>query len=166
MVINGSEEAVRKVRTPSFASSRGVAMKNAMKSITRQTLLAALLIVATPLLAPVARAAAKPAIATAAKAARPVLLPIPKPRAVVTHHSVVIAGQRIDYTATAGTLLLYDAKHQATASVFYIAYTKDGVHDPARRPITFAYNGRPGLRFGAGGYRWFWSTPAGVAGTG
>ncbi len=70
--------------------------------------------------------------------------PVPKQRAVVTHASVTIAGQTIPYTATAGTLLLYNDQHQATASMFYIAYTKDGVTDPATRPITFAYNGGPG----------------------
>jgi carboxypeptidase C (cathepsin A) len=30
------------------------------------------------------------------------------------------------------------------ASVFYIAYTLDGVEDPAGRPITFSFNGGPG----------------------
>ncbi len=69
--------------------------------------------------------------------------PVPKERTSVTHASVTIDGQRIPYTATAGTLLLYNNKHQATASVFYIAYTEDGVND-ANRPITFAYNGGPG----------------------
>jgi carboxypeptidase C (cathepsin A) len=70
-------------------------------------------------------------------------LPVPKERMSVTHASVTIDGRQIPYTATAGTLLLYNKKHQATASVFYIAYTEDGVND-ANRPITFAYNGGPG----------------------
>src|SRR5256885_4182678 len=30
------------------------------------------------------------------------------------------------------------------ASVFYVAYTKDDVADPTKRPITFAFNGGPG----------------------
>ncbi len=71
-------------------------------------------------------------------------LPVPKEQAVVTHASVTIDGQRIPYTTTTGTLLLYNKKHQATASVFYIAYTEDG-KNPATRPITFAYNGGPGF---------------------
>ncbi|MDE1899608.1 MAG: peptidase S10, partial [Xanthomonadaceae bacterium] len=91
-----------------------------------------------------AAAPAPPAAGTAT--AKPVkLLPVPKERAVVSHHHVVIDGQRIAYTATAGTLLLYNAKHQPTASVFYIAYARDGVHDAAARPVTFAYNGGPGF---------------------
>jgi carboxypeptidase C (cathepsin A) len=83
--------------------------------------------------------AAKPAAQPAAQTS-----PVPKERTVVTHASVTIDGKSIPYTATAGTLLLYDKKQQATASVFYIAYTEDGVGDLSGRPITFAYNGGPG----------------------
>ncbi|MGH9415698.1 MAG: S10 family peptidase [Terriglobales bacterium] len=75
-------------------------------------------------------------------AAKP--LPVPSERTEVTHATVTINGQAIRYTATAGTLLLYNDQQKATASVFYIAYTKDGVTDPATRPVTFAYNGGPG----------------------
>ncbi len=70
--------------------------------------------------------------------------PVPKERTVVTHASVTIDGKQIPYTATAGTLLLYNDKQEATASVFYIAYTEDGVKDAATRPVTFSYNGGPG----------------------
>jgi carboxypeptidase C (cathepsin A) len=90
--------------------------------------------IATPLFAAQARSA-KPTAKTE---------PVPKERTVTTHASVSIDGQRIPYTATAGTLLLYNRQHQATASVFYIAYTEDGVKDPRSRPITFSYNGGPG----------------------
>lgn len=83
-----------------------------------------------------------PASAPAATAAKPA--PVPKERTAVTQASVTIAGQTIRYTATAGTLLLYNAEQKATASVFYIAYTKDGVSDLSTRPVTFAYNGGPG----------------------
>ena len=67
----------------------------------------------------------------------------PRQRAVKTQGTVTIGGKKISYTATAGTILLYGASHKPTASMFYIAYTKNGV--PAgQRPITFAYNGGPG----------------------
>ena len=74
----------------------------------------------------------------------PVAAP-PKPRTVITHGSVVIDGRRIPYTATAGTIILRNKAGKPTASMFYVAYVKDGVHDPARRPVTFAYNGGPGF---------------------
>jgi carboxypeptidase C (cathepsin A) len=61
-----------------------------------------------------------------------------------TTHSIQIAGQTLNYTATAGTLVLRKEDGTATASIFYVAYTKDGVTDMAGRPITFAFNGGPG----------------------
>ena len=69
----------------------------------------------------------------------------PKARTVVTHGSVVIDGRRIAYTATAGTIILRNKAGKPTASMFYVAYTKDGIHDPGKRPVTFAYNGGPGF---------------------
>jgi carboxypeptidase C (cathepsin A) len=60
----------------------------------------------------------------------------------VTQHSVVVGGQTIRYTSTAGTLLLKDDKDEPTASVFYTAYTLPDA-GPGR-PVTFAYNGGPG----------------------
>jgi carboxypeptidase C (cathepsin A) len=68
----------------------------------------------------------------------------PEARAVSTHHTVEIAGEQVAYTATAGTIILRDAKDEPTASMFYIAYTKDNVTNPALRPVTFSYNGGPG----------------------
>jgi carboxypeptidase C (cathepsin A) len=81
-----------------------------------------------------------------------------KEREVVTHHKVVIDGHAIYYTAAAGTIILKDKKMKPTASIFYIAYFKDGVKNKDQRPITFAYNGGPGsssvwLQFGGIGPR-------------
>ncbi|HXG59384.1 MAG TPA: peptidase S10 [Thermoanaerobaculia bacterium] len=59
-------------------------------------------------------------------------------------HTVRIGGQPLTYTATAGNLVLRDEEGKARASLFYIAYTRDGVTDPSKRPITFSFNGGPG----------------------
>ena len=67
----------------------------------------------------------------------------PPERSVRTHHAIAIDGQTIPYTATAGTILLRGERHEPTASVFYVAYTKDGAAQD-RRPLTFCYNGGPG----------------------
>jgi len=90
--------------------------------------------------------------------------------------SVTVEGNRVDYHAVAGTLIVHpegwddaawrekssndlgdkkDAK--AEASMFYVAYFKKGVPS-ADRPITFLYNGGPGsstvwLHMGAFGPR-------------
>ncbi|HWE46860.1 MAG TPA: hypothetical protein VG407_12615 [Caulobacteraceae bacterium] len=100
------------------------------------------------------------------------------PEASVTEGSVNVEGQRIDYRAVAGTLVVHpkgwddaaareqsgDAKNlgdqsnpQAEASIFYVAYFKKGV-PTSDRPIMFLYNGGPGsstvwLHMGAFGPR-------------
>lgn len=65
-------------------------------------------------------------------------------REVVTRHSVEIDGETVRYTAETGTLVLRDDDGAPRASVFYIAYTRDGVSDPDSRPVTFTFNGGPG----------------------
>jgi len=53
-------------------------------------------------------------------------------------------GERaIKYTATAGRMPIKDQAGATEAQVFFVAYTQDGA-DPAKRPLTFAFNGGPG----------------------
>lgn len=61
-----------------------------------------------------------------------------------TQHRATIGGEEVAFTATAGYLTIpsYDGKPRA--SMFHIAYTKDGVEDRSQRPVTFAFNGGPG----------------------
>ena len=57
-------------------------------------------------------------------------------------------GGTTNYTATAGYMSALALTNAAPeASFFYVAYTLDGA-DPAKRPVTFFYNG--GLRLGHG----------------
>lgn len=63
---------------------------------------------------------------------------------VTTSHSVVIDGQRVEYQATAGHLTMLKEDGTPRAKVFFIAYTRTGVKDPASRPLTFSFNGGPG----------------------
>ena len=60
----------------------------------------------------------------------------------VTRHSVVIQGETVDYTATAGTMTVNTCGDDC--SIFFVAYTREGVEDAATRPVTFAFNGGPG----------------------
>ncbi|MGA9852510.1 MAG: peptidase S10 [Gammaproteobacteria bacterium] len=84
-------------------------------------------------------AADKPAAkAPAASAASPTA-----PQESTTQGSVTVEGQRINYKAVAGTLILKDKDGKPTGSMFYVAYLKDGA-DPSNRPVTFFYNGGPG----------------------
>ncbi|MBI3160730.1 MAG: peptidase S10 [Chloroflexi bacterium] len=74
--------------------------------------------------------------------------PEPKEVTSVTEHSISLGGVDIDYTVTAGTMVLKEEVdkegEKAKASFFYIAYAKKGEGDPAKRPLTFSFNGGPG----------------------
>jgi len=67
-----------------------------------------------------------------------------KEKSSVTEHSGEFGGESIDYTATAGTMVISRKEEEPKASVFYVAYTKKGVEDPANRPIVYCFNGGPG----------------------
>ena len=68
----------------------------------------------------------------------------PKAEKSVTRHSSKIDGKIVNYTATAGTLLLKNEKDESVALFGFTAYTKDAEPDAAKRPVTFVYNGGPG----------------------
>ncbi len=79
--------------------------------------------------------------------------PTPKDNLVVTKHTMKIGGREIRYTVTAGTIIMKeetaDREKEAEgekprAQIFFVAYTKDGVRDPSKRPLTFSFNGGPG----------------------
>lgn len=62
---------------------------------------------------------------------------------VVTHHQTTLNGKPLNYTATAGRLPIKRGDGKIEAEMFFVAYTLDG-QDPAKRPLTFAFNGGPG----------------------
>jgi carboxypeptidase C (cathepsin A) len=101
--------------------------------------------------------------------------PVLADRLADSRDTVTIAGQKIDYTATAGTIVLRDEEAKPTASVFFVDYNRVRVtqpptpmgqptppvvvspSDPAR-PLIFCFNGGPGsssvwLHLGAFGPR-------------
>ena len=69
--------------------------------------------------------------------------PEPEAKTFTSEHEIQIQGERLRYTATAGTLLLHDEKGDAIAEFGYTAYVKQGANS-ATRPIMFAWNGGPG----------------------
>jgi carboxypeptidase C (cathepsin A) len=70
----------------------------------------------------------------------------------ITRHEIKINGKTLEYTVTCGTVVLREEhdkdgealEAKARASMFFIAYTLDGVKDPAKRPLTYSFNGGPG----------------------
>lgn len=68
----------------------------------------------------------------------------PVEKSSVTHHRARIGGEEIAYTATAATYVIKADDGSPKATFFFVAYTRDGVQDIARRPLSFVYNGGPG----------------------
>ena len=63
---------------------------------------------------------------------------------VVTNHFVTVNGNRIPYSATAGTLPVWSDDDKAVATLFYTYYKRTDVKDGVKRPIFFSFNGGPG----------------------
>lgn len=61
-----------------------------------------------------------------------------------TKSSVTINGKVINYTATTGFMEIKSEDGKVRAKMGFTAYTKDGVDDLAKRPITYTFNGGPG----------------------
>src|SRR5580704_16221591 len=77
------------------------------------------------------------------------------PPDATTRHTLDLPGRSLAFTATAGSIRLFDEKGEPQADIAYTAYRLDGA-DPVSRPVTFLFNGGPGaasafLQFGAAG---------------
>jgi carboxypeptidase C (cathepsin A) len=68
----------------------------------------------------------------------------PKAEQFVTQHRITFSGRTLEYTATAGVLVIIDDSDKPIADMGYVAYVRRDVKDPSRRPIMFAFNGGPG----------------------
>jgi carboxypeptidase C (cathepsin A) len=68
---------------------------------------------------------------------------VPEAKTWVTEQSARVGGKNIDYTVTAGTMLMKNDKDEATALFGYTAYVAKG-GNKSERPVMFAYNGGPG----------------------
>ncbi|HLZ67590.1 MAG TPA: peptidase S10 [Aliidongia sp.] len=84
--------------------------------------------------------------------------PIAPPKRFVTEHKGTFHGTRLSYRVIAGETHLTDADGKPRASLFTFAYLREPVGDPAKRPVTFLFNGGPGsasiwLHMGAFGPR-------------
>ncbi|WP_337187634.1 hypothetical protein [Phenylobacterium sp.] len=84
-------------------------------------------------------------VAGLALATRPVPATAAETPPVLTRHRIEIAGRALAYTAEAGRLPIRDvATGEPLAHVFYVAYRAPAPRG-AVRPITFVWNGGPGL---------------------
>lgn len=63
---------------------------------------------------------------------------------VVTKHRVTAGGKTLDYSVTAGMMPLKNEQDEIEANLFFMAYTKEPVGEPGKRPLMFSFNGGPG----------------------
>lgn len=84
----------------------------------------------------------------------PVASPAPPPAAapakpageepVVRKHQITLNGKPLSYTTTTGMMPIRNAAGDIEASMFFMAYTLDGVADKSKRRLMFSFNGGPG----------------------
>jgi len=77
------------------------------------------------------------------------------PPDATTKQTLDLPGRSLAFTATAGSIRLFDDKGEPQADVAYTSYQLDGT-DRTTRPVTFVFNGGPGsasawLQFGNNG---------------
>jgi carboxypeptidase C (cathepsin A) len=64
--------------------------------------------------------------------------------AVVVKNQILIKGQPVPYTATAGSIPVWDEDGKPIAGVFYTYYERSDVKDRTSRPLIISFNGGPG----------------------
>jgi carboxypeptidase C (cathepsin A) len=65
------------------------------------------------------------------------------PEDSTTRQTISVQGRTLTFTATAGSLRLFNGKGEPQADIAYTAYQLEGV-DRRSRPVTFFFNGGPG----------------------
>lgn len=65
------------------------------------------------------------------------------PPDATTKQTLVLPGRTLNFTATAGSIRIFDDKGEPQADIAYTSYQIDGA-DRASRPVTFLFNGGPG----------------------
>ena len=70
--------------------------------------------------------------------------PIPEPKSFITNHQITNGGKNLSYQAIASETYLRNAESEPVASIWSVAYIRDGITDLTKRPVTFVFNGGPG----------------------
>jgi carboxypeptidase C (cathepsin A) len=83
--------------------------------------------------------------APAIAADEPAIRPLPPDSRV--QQTVKLPGRTLNYSATAGSLAMRDAKGKLLGDLTFTAYTLD-TKAPAQRPVTFVFGGGPGSAVG------------------
>lgn len=66
------------------------------------------------------------------------------PKTFTSQHEGNFGGKKVSYQAVGKETFLKNSKGEPIGSLWSVAYTKNGSIDPAKRPVTFVFNGGPG----------------------
>ena len=69
------------------------------------------------------------------------------PQAQLTHHTLDVGGRTLKFSGTADSIRLSNAKDEPESDIAFIAWQSEGA-DPHTRPVTFVFNGGPGMASG------------------
>ena len=63
---------------------------------------------------------------------------------MITNHSTIIKGEKLNYQAQTGTQPVWDIDGNPIASLFYTYYKRTDIKNGGERPLIFSFNGGPG----------------------
>ena len=69
---------------------------------------------------------------------------LPVDTLVITNHSTLIKGKKLNYQAQTGTQPVWDDDGNPIASLFYTYYRRTDIKSDSKRPLIFSFNGGPG----------------------
>lgn len=69
---------------------------------------------------------------------------LPVDTTITSAHQITIKGERVPYTATAGTQPVFGNDGKPVAALFYTYYERTDVADKTKRPLAISFNGGPG----------------------
>ena len=69
---------------------------------------------------------------------------LPADTIVITNHSTIIKGEKLNYQAQTGTQPVWDIDGNPIASLFYTYYKRTDIKNGGERPLIFSFNGGPG----------------------
>jgi carboxypeptidase C (cathepsin A) len=85
-----------------------------------------------------------PSAAPKEEKAASLTIPFNPDNQVVTQFTTTIKGQKVPFSATTGTMPVWDEDGKAIAGLFYTYYERSDVKDRAARPLVISFNGGPG----------------------
>ena len=66
---------------------------------------------------------------------------LPADTIVITNHSTIIKGEKLNYQAQTGTQPIWDIDGNPIASLFYTYYKRTDIKNGGERPLIFSFNG-------------------------